>query len=212
VVTLAESAGVERLPIREGGLFEADPHDHAVADHHAGAEAGGATDGHLWLDLRNAVAAAQAVAAALGDLDPGNADGYAANAAAFGDEMAALADEIAARLAPVRGRPYLVFHDAYQYFERGFDFPAAGSISLRDGGAPGAARVAAIRALIRERGIVCAFAEPQFEPKLLATVIEGTDVRSGVLDPIGAALPPGPDLYPRLIAALADSLVTCLAG
>ena len=202
VVTLEESDGVQRLPIREGGPFAADPHDHAA----------GRTDGHLWLDPRNAVAAARAVAAALGDLDPANAGRYAANAAAFADEMAVLADGIAVRLAPVRGRPYLVFHDAYQYFEHGFDFPAAGSIALQDGSAPGAARVAAVQALIRDGGIVCAFTEPQFAPKLLATVIEGTDVRTGVLDATGAGLPPGPGLYSRLLAGLAESLATCLGG
>ena len=77
---------------------------------------------------------------------------------------------------------------------------------------PGAARVAAIRDRVRGEGIVCAFTEPQFEPKLLATVIEGSEVRTGALDPIGAALPPGPGLYPALLRGLADGLADCLAG
>ena len=70
--------------------------------------------------------------------------------------------------------------------------------------------MAALRDRVQGEGIVCAFAEPQFEPKLLATVIEGTEVRTGVLDPIGAALPPGPGLYPDLLLALADALADCL--
>ena len=103
-----------------------------------------------------------------------------------------------------------MFHDAYQYFEHRFAIPAAGSVALQDAVAPGAARVAAIRERVRAGDIVCAFAEPQFEPKLLATVIEGTGVRTGALDPLGAGLPPGPGLYPALLRGLADSLADCL--
>jgi zinc transport system substrate-binding protein len=208
VVTLEDAPGIERLPLRDGGAFE--PHGHGPVD--AAGHDHPVADGHLWLDPRNAVAAARAVAAALGGVDPANAAGYAANAAAFADEMAALSREIAARLAPVRGRPYIVFHDAFQYFEHGFDLPAAGSVALPDGSAPGAARVAEVRARVRAEGIVCAFAEPQFEPRLLATVIDGTAVRTGVLDPIGATLSPGPELYPALLRGLAEALAGCLGG
>ena len=110
----------------------------------------------------------------------------------------------------MRGRPFIVFHDAYQYFEHRFDLPgrrqrrAAGGCRAERRAGGDAARPG------RDEGIVCAFAEPQFEPRLLATVIEGTDVRTGVLDPLGAALPPGPSLYPALLLGLADSLVDCL--
>jgi zinc transport system substrate-binding protein len=208
IVTLEDAPGIERLPLRDGGAFE--PREHAPEG-----EAGHdhpVADGHLWLDPRNAVATARAVAAALGAVDPANAATYAANAAAFADDIASLSQEIAAQLAPVRGRPYIVFHDAFQYFEHGFDLPAAGSVALPDGSAPGAARIAEVQTRVREEGIVCAFTEPQFEPKLLATVIDGTPVRTGMLDPIGATLAPGPDLYPALLRGLADALADCLAG
>ena len=118
---------------------------------------------------------------------------------------------LAAELAPLRGRPFLVFHDAYRYFEHRFGIPAAGSVALSEGVPPGAARVAALRDRVRREGIVCAFTEPQFEPRLLATIIEGSDVRTGVLDPLGASLAPGPDLYPALLRGLADNLEACLA-
>ena len=101
------------------------------------------------------------MAAALAAADPANAAAYAANAEAFASEMAALAQAIAARLAPLRGRPFIVFHDAYQYFEHAFGLPAAGSVALHDGDAPGTARVAAIRDRVRAEGVVCAFAEPR---------------------------------------------------
>jgi zinc transport system substrate-binding protein len=219
LVTLQEAPGVALLPVRAGGGFEEHDHDHdheaAEADHdhghgHEGAHEG-AQDGHLWLDPSNAIAAAQAIAAALGAADPANAAAYAANAEGFAAETRAQAQALAARLEPLRGRPFIVFHDAYQYFEHGFDFPAAGSIALQDGVAPGAARVAAIRDRVRDAGVVCAFAEPEFEPALLATVVEGSDARTGVIDGLGAALPPGPGLYPALLEGVVASLEACLA-
>ena len=223
-VTLQDAPGIRLLPIRTGGPFEPHEHDHAAeaadaghdhdaedAEHDHDHEHGG-PDGHLWLDPGNAVAAARAVAAALAPLDPENAAAYAGNAEAFATEMAELSSEIEDRLAPVRGQHFIVFHDAYQYFEDRFDTPAAGSVSLQEGVAPGAARVAEIHDRVRDAQITCAFTEPQFEPKLLGTVIEGAGVRTGVLDPIGAALPPGPNLYPALMLGLANSLAECLGG
>lgn len=208
-VTLEDTPGVVTLPIRGGGPFE--PHDDGDEDGHDDqAHAPGAPDGHLWLDPENAAAAATAVAAVLGAADPANAAAYAANATAFAAELDGLAADLDAELAPARGKPFLVFHDAYQYFEHRFAIPAAGSVALHDAVAPGTARVAAIRDRVRDEGMVCAFTEPQFQPKLLATLIEGTGVRTGVLDPVGAALTPGPDLYPTLLRALADSLTACL--
>lgn len=215
LVTLQDVPGVTLLPIRSGGGFEpeADAHgdggDHDEDGHGHGHEHGG-HDGHLWLDPVNAVAAAQAIAEALATADPANADAYEANADDFTAETEAQARAIAERLAPLRGRPFIVFHDAYQYFEQAFDFPAVGSIALQDGVAPGAARVAEIRDRVRDGAVVCAFAEPEFEPRLLATVIEGTTVRTGVIDGLGAALPPGPGLYPALLDGIAGGLEDCL--
>ncbi len=218
-VELARAAGVTVLPMREGGPFEAHDHaDDAGHDHdehdHAGdhGHAEGAADGHLWLDPANAAAIAAAVAAELAALDPGNAALYAANAAAFSTELTALEAEIKATLDPLRGRPFVVFHDAYQYFEAAFDLPAAGSISLGEADAPSAARVAEIRDRIAAEGVACVFAEPQFEPRLVATVIEGSQARSGTLDPVGAGLDPGPGLYPALLTGLARGFADCLGG
>jgi zinc transport system substrate-binding protein len=218
-VELARAEGVTVLPMREGGPFEAHDHaDDAGHDHdehdHAGdhGHAEGAADGHLWLDPANAAAIAAAVAAELAALDPGNAALYAANAAAFSTELTALEAEIKATLDPLRGRPFVVFHDAYQYFEAAFDLPAAGSISLGEADAPSAARVAEIRDRIAAEGVACVFAEPQFEPRLVATVIEGSQARSGTLDPVGAGLDPGPGLYPALLTGLARGFADCLGG
>ncbi len=199
LVTLADLPGLTILPVRDGGAFEADDDDHA-----------GAVDPHLWLDPGNAAVIARALATALTAADPENGAAYAANAEDFAAGMDALVVAIDSKLAPVHGRRFIVFHDAYQYFEARFDMPAAGSVALQEGVAPGAARVREIRDLLRDEDIACAFAEPQFAPRLLATLTEGTGVRTSSLDPLGADLAPGPSLYTDLLTGLASSLATCL--
>jgi len=210
-LALEDAPGVELLPARAGDGFEPRAHgeDHGD-DHDHGPEA--TVDGHLWLSPANAAAAARAIAAALAERDPEHAPAYAANAAAFAAELATLSAAIDAELAPVRDKPWLAFHDAFRYFEAAFDIPAAGSVILQEGVEPSAARVAAIRDRVRDSHVVCAFTEPQFEPRLLHTVIEGTEVRTGEIDDIGATLAPGPDLYPTLLRGIADGLRACLAG
>lgn len=214
-VTLDATPGVATLPIRADGPFEPDEHDHGAEaeghDDHDEHDHASGHDGHLWLDPENAIAAAEAIATTLSAADPANAATYAANATAFAADTRAQEDRIAAALEPLRGRPFIVFHDAYQYFEHRFDFPAAGSIALQDGVPPSTARVAAIKARVRDEGIVCAFAEPEFPPKLIATVTEGTPARTGTLDGLGATLTPGADLYPALLDGLVTGLAACLA-
>ena len=126
--------------------------------------------------------------------------------------MTALEAEIAATLAPVRGAGYVVFHDAYQYFERRFGVAAAGSITLSDAEAPSAARVAEVRGKLGALDVRCVFTEPQFAPRIVATVTEGTEVRTGVLDPLGAGMEPGAALYPAVLKGMADSLAACLGA
>ncbi len=200
VVRLVDTPGLTRLALREGAAF---------------AESGEAqgkdeTDPHLWLDPENAKLWLGAIAAALAEADPARRALYLANADAARAELDALAAEIDARLAPVRGRPFVVFHDSFHYFEHRFGIEAAGAVALGDARAPGPARIARIRDRIRALRAVCLFREPQFRSALVATVAEGTGVRIGVLDPLGASLPPGPDLYPELLRGLAESLADCL--
>lgn len=220
IVELARSPGIELLPLREGGAFEA--HDHAAEDHeHAHGEhaAPAKHDGrqaeemdlHVWLDPDNAIHMVMQIAATLQQTDPANAVTYAANAAAAIDGLTALTAEVEAQLAPVRHVPFFVFHDAYHYFERRFGLNAAGAITVTPDTMPGAARIAEIRARLAETDVACVFAEPQFEPAIVATLVEGTGARTGTLDPEGAGLEPGPALYGELVRALASALADCLS-
>ena len=165
---------------------------------------------HVWLDPRNAAAMARMIAEALIAADPQNTPAYRANAARLDADLAALERTLRERLAPVRERPFVVFHDAYQYFEDRFDVNAVGSITVSPDIQPGAARLRELRQTLAATQARCVFSEPQFEPRLVETVVEGTDARSGILDPLGAALSAGPSQYFQLMEAMAGSLIDCL--
>ncbi|MCY1669095.1 zinc ABC transporter substrate-binding protein ZnuA [Rhizobium sp. SL86] len=249
VVALGDVAGIEKLPFREGGPFEAhddgdeDHDDHGAENHadaaHAGHDHGhdhGAEkpaeqaahadhddhghaghahehegfDAHLWLDPENAKAMAKAIEAKLVAADPANVAIYTKNTVALLKRIDAMNDDIARTVAPVKDKPFVVFHDAYQYFEHHYGVKVAGSITVSPETAPGAERLKEIQAKITDLGATCVFAEPQFTPKLINVVTEGTKAKSGVLDPEGATLKAGPDLYFQLMTGIAASLSECL--
>jgi zinc transport system substrate-binding protein len=198
---------------------KAGEHDHdshaAKEGHEAHSEEGhdhGGTDMHLWLDPRNARAMAAAIGKTLSEADPANAAAYTANLEALNTRLDALDAEITETVAPVKDKPFIVFHDAYQYFEHRYGMRVAGSITVSPETLPGAERLSQIRAKVTELGATCVFAEPQFEPKLVNVVIEGTSAKSGTLDPEAATLDAGPDLYFNLMKGIAGSLRTCLSS
>lgn len=206
VVTLSESPGVMLLPTREGGVWAEEEEEHE----HAHGEAEGEQDMHLWLDPANAKAMAGAMATALADADPANAERYRANAQAVVDRLDALDAELRGRLAGVAHKPFIVFHDAYQYLERRYGLTAAGSITVTPDRTPGPRRLSELRRDITQRDARCVFREPQFTSALVATVASGTPARAGVLDPLGSSIPEGKDTYFVLMRQLADGLVGCL--
>ncbi|MEM1288764.1 MAG: zinc ABC transporter substrate-binding protein [Pseudomonadota bacterium] len=187
--------------------------DHDHGDEHAHDDHGhehGEHDPHAWLSPTNAAAWLNVIAAQLSAVDPDNAGAYFANAAAAREELEALSEEISAILDPVRGTSFVVFHDAYQYFEDDFDFPASGAISLSDASDPSPARIAEIQERVRTEGVDCVLSEPQYNPGLVATVLDGTDASTGVIDPLGSAFEPGPELYTQVIRGIATTLTECL--
>ncbi|HEX4860081.1 MAG TPA: zinc ABC transporter substrate-binding protein [Rhizomicrobium sp.] len=199
VVVLESAPGVTRLPARWGGLWD---ETRAVTET--------APDPHIWLDPENAVAMTAAIVDALSKADPAHAALYAANGRAEIARLKTQEKDLAARLAPLRGRRYIVFHDAYQYFERRFGLSSVGAVTVAPDRPVGPRRVSMLRDAIRTRGVACVFREPQFPPALIGTLIEGSPAHVGVLDPLGAALAPGPELYPKLLDAIAASLRGCL--
>ena len=165
---------------------------------------------HIWLDPSNATAIVTRMVEVLSEVDPANAPRYQANGDAVKTRLTALNSGIDGKLQPVKTTPYVVFHDAYQYFDNRYGLSPAGSITVDPDRKPSAQRLYNIRKKILDSGAVCVFSEPQFEPGVVTTVIEGTEARTGVLDPLGADLPPGPDAYFALLNNLATGLRTCL--
>ncbi|QFT61104.1 High-affinity zinc uptake system protein ZnuA precursor (plasmid) [Sulfitobacter sp. THAF37] len=195
----------------EDGHEGHDHEDHADEDNHAaGHDHAGEHDPHAWLSPQNGAVWLDRIAATLSEADPANAAAYRANAAAGQQELASLTQEIQTILDPVRDGNFIVFHDAYQYFEAAFDVPASGTVSLSDASDPSPARIAEVQARVTEQNITCVLSEPQFNPGVVASVMEGSAARTGVLDPLGSDLEPGPMLYPDLLRNLARALADCL--
>ncbi|WP_127144985.1 zinc ABC transporter substrate-binding protein [Pelagibacterium montanilacus] len=179
-------------------------HDDDAHDHDHG-------DAHIWLDPQNARLMVAAIVDALGTADPENAAIYNDNGQAIAARLNELEARIGEQLEPVRGKPFFLFHDAYHYFEARFGIEASGTFTVNPEVAPGAGRLTEIREMVEAEEAVCLFAEPQFSPQVIDTIAEGTGARLGELDPLGAAIPEGPELYFTLIETMAQSLADCLA-
>ena len=239
VTTLLDQEGVVLHNFREGALFEAHDHsahddddkdhkDHKDHDDHDDHDDDkdhddhddhgddkdhddhGSHDPHAWLSPENAKLWLNIIASKLSVSDPENAATYFMNAAAGQAEIEEMIAEVSATLKPVQGGKFVVFHDAYQYFENDFDFYASGAISLSDASDPSPARIEKIQKRIRDEGIQCVLAEPQFKKGLVATVMEGSEATASVIDPLGAELKTGPKLYTQLIKNMAKALRDCL--
>jgi zinc transport system substrate-binding protein len=228
VVTLEDAPGLTLHKMRTGATFEKHAHDqghshqgrhvkkadaHGHHDHaKPGKKSAEANDGHIWLDPANAKAIAQYIASVLATEAPEHSTRFKENAEAVSRSLDQLDAELGQMLKPIAGRPYIVFHDAYQYLEHRYGLTPAGAVTVSPEIAPGAKRLSQLRKKISTLKAVCVFAEPQFEPKLVRTITEGTSARTGTLDYLGASLRPGPDLYFSVMRSLAEDLKTCLSN
>ena len=226
ITTLLKAEGIELLDFREGALFEAhdhsdhddhDDHDHGKHkkkddhDDHAGHEGHdhGEHDPHAWLSPGIAKVWLNLIAAKLSEVDPNNASTYFSNASSAIKDLDTLSDEINKILRPIRKEKFVVFHDAYQYFENHFNISASGAISLGDASDPSPARLKEIKDRVEKEDIHCVLAEPQFNEGLVKAVIEGTHANNAIIDPLGVSLEIGPNLYDKLIRNLAINLSNC---
>ncbi|MEZ8079947.1 zinc ABC transporter substrate-binding protein [Enterovibrio norvegicus] len=176
---------------------------HHGHDHHG-------NDPHAWLDPENAKAWVAVIQEKLSAVDPDNASTYKNNAAEATASLNALIADTNAKVSKLGDVKFIVFHDAYQYFEKRFNVIATGAISLGDAEDPSPKRIKEIRETVQKLNVNCVFTEPQYNPGLVKNVFEGTSITTiGVMDPLGASIPEGSKHYQALIEAMVNSLSQC---
>ncbi len=169
-------------------------------------------DPHIWLDPQNAKAMAQNIAKALIIKDPANADKYQANLQNLLEKLDALTRKVQARLAPVKNRPFITYHDGYQYFEARFGLNSRGVLIVNPEVKPGARYIQEINNRLEQAGKICLFTEPQFSRKFLETIAENSRAKIALLDPLGSNIAPGPELYILLVEAMAKAFTECFSS
>lgn len=222
-LTWANIEGITLLENRKGGLWQdsdADDddehehghhHHHHVHGHHDHDHDHGIHNPHLWLGTAQAQSYLAALTERLSQLDPVNASRYQANYEQASAELTQLHNTLNAQLDAVAGKDYIVFHDAYHYFEDEFkQLNPVGVIRVDPEHEAGARRIAQIHQRLQKDEVRCLFKEPQFSPKLVDRLIQGTTVKSATLDPLGSDLSAGKTLYAKLLTNLADNLTNCL--
>jgi len=207
VIELLSMPELMRLPGREAGLLprRSKLPQGAVVDLFS-------LDPHLWLAPDNAIEIVRLVAGKLQELDTDNAQSYRDNARQTINEIEKSRAGIQLSLSTLKDTPYLVFHDAYQYFEQSFGVHPVAAVTINPERKPGAKSIAAIQKLIADKNVQCLFSEPQFEPRLLTRLAEASGARIGQLDPLGAEFPPGPGQWFNLMGAMRDALLGCLSA
>ena len=231
-IAFMDLASIEKLKFREQNIFDDhDDHGHKDDDHddhddhdghddehdghddhddHAGHHDGhnhGEFDAHIWLDPANAKEMVLEISHELSELDPSNKSKYEDNASKTIAALDTLIEEVDNSLS--KDISYIVFHDAYQYFETRFGVKSAGALTLNPDVLPGAKQIADIQDLINDKGIKCIFSEPQYNPKIIETLGNDMNISTGVMDPLGAYIEAGPSMYSELINEIANSIKNC---
>ncbi|MBY8935429.1 zinc ABC transporter substrate-binding protein [Pseudomonas fluorescens] len=205
------SVAVQDLPGMHLRRFAEDSHSHAEeADEHDHDHRPGSLDAHLWLSPVNARVIADKMAADLSTADPANAERYQSNAKAFDERLDALDQRLKKRLASVEGKPYFVFHEAFDYFEEAYGLKHAGVFSVAAEVQPGAQHVAAMRKRLQEVGKTCVFSEPPLRPRLAETLVAGLPVKLAELDALGGYTPATAQGYEQVLEKLGNDLAGCL--
>ena len=232
IVDLLEETGIEHLSIRDNEAWERHDHHHGHDDHddhdkhskkhddhdhdkHAKKhddhdDHQTKDDVHIWLSPDNAIKIINKANKVLSLYYPQNAKIYDENTKIMIDKINKLKAELTKDLAPIKDKPYVVFHDAYQYFEKAFGLNAVGSVALEGDIASSPKQVSYIKEKIVKLKASCVFQEPQFDSKLVKIVVEGTNAQIGTLDPLGVGIKEEKDFYLQLLRNMAKSLKECL--
>lgn len=197
-----QSAGVSLMNIdglKKFDVRQSDEHKHEAHQ----------IDPHVWLDPDNAKKIVEHIAKTLMIADPKNALLYEKNALVIIAKLDKLIVDIGDVLSGVQHHKYLVFHDAYQYFEKRFGLNFSGAVIVNANQIIGARQLSTVQARVKRLKIKCIFSEPQFNPRLVKTVVENQKVKFGVLDSMGVDLVPNETLYFDLMRKMAASFQSC---
>ena len=216
-ISFMELSSIEKLKFREENIFDDhDDHGHDDHDGHEDEHEGhddhdghnhGEFDAHIWLDPSNAIKMVLEISHELSEIDPDNAAKYEQNENKTITSLNNLINEINSSIP--KDASYVVFHDAYQYFENRFGVSSAGALTLNPDVLPGAKQIDAIQDLIQDENIKCIFSEPQYNPKIIETLAADMKISTGIMDPLGAFIEQGPEMYQNLILDIANSLKDC---
>ncbi len=205
VIQFDETPKLILLNRRENEVFEAgccqEGHNHSASS----------LDMHFWLEPTNAKLMIDSIVAALSKVDPKQGEHYKKNGERLKARLTILDKEIAKRLASVKSKPFIVFHDAYQYFERHYGLKNVGSITINPEVPPSTRKLVDIKEIIKNRHAVAVFSEPQFSSKLVDKLIKGTKARKGLLDPLGYQVDVGTKSYEALLEDLSLSFSQSLS-
>ena len=218
-IELMEIKKLTKLKFRERNIFgdhddhghdehaKKDDHDdHDDNDGHEGHHHG-EFDPHIWLDPMNAKIILNEMAEHLIENDAKNASKYKSNLKKALKDIDKLVSNVSSELN--QSVASIVFHDAYQYFEKRFEVNILGAFTVNTDVMPGAEQLAEIREIIEHDKVACVFSEPQFNPDIIKAVAKDMNIKTGVVDPLGATLNPGKDLYFDLIKNMSNSFKGC---
>ncbi len=212
-IELMQIKGLQVLKFRERNIFdEHDDHghdDHGKKEDHDDHEghAQGEFDPHIWLDPINAKVILNEMVEHLIENDPKNEAKYKSNLDKALKDIDKLTIDVMTELS--NSVSSIVFHDAYQYFEKRFNVNILGAFTVNTDVMPGAEQLAEIREIIEHDKVACVFSEPQFNPDIIKAVAKDMNIKTGVIDPLGATLNPGKDLYFSLIKNMSASFKGC---
>ncbi len=225
-IELMEIKGLTKLKFRERNIFDEhghkedehghkedehghkeDEHGHKEDEHGHDEHSHGEHDPHIWLDPMNAKVILNEMAEHLIENDSKNEAKYKANLEKAHKDLDKLTKKVKSELN--KDFKSIVFHDAYQYFEKRFDINILGAFTVNTDVMPGAEQLAEIREVIEHDKVSCIFSEPQFNPDIIKAVAKDTNIATGVIDPLGATLNPGKDLYFDLIGNMSKSFKGC---
>ena len=208
-ISIAALANLTTLPLRRGGEWALSDGAHDHAHHHHGA-ASSAVDFHLWLDPDNAIVMVDAIVDNLASIYPEHRAIYQANADLLIQKLQQLDDQLSQQLLSLSDYPFIVFHDAYQYFEQAYDLHGVGAITLEPHESSSPKRIRDMRHVLRKTGAKCVFSEPQFSSRIMDVVTEGMEIKHVTIDPLGSQIEAGKDAYITLMYQMGDAMETCL--